>query len=111
MTNGEKYKTDEEWKKEADKFCISNRKCCEKCSAYHPTELDCYINWLSLECKDEPETQDNSARIEREKRIQEVALQLVALTSANVAYAFRLAEEYVAECERREKVIREGGAE
>lgn len=46
---------------------------------------------------------------EREKRVQEVALQLVARTSANVAYAFKLAEEYVCECERRENEVKKGG--
>jgi hypothetical protein len=45
----------------------------------------------------------------REKRIQEVALQLVARSSANVPYAFKLAEEYVAECERRENEAKKGG--
>lgn len=61
--------------------------------------------------------QSEGARIEREKRIQEVALIILAqnaIPQPNCDYmssmaALELAEDFVEKCEQREKLIKEGG--
>lgn len=111
MTNGEKY-TDQELRKEKyAHFCVSHRAPCDQCKANEGE--NCFLTWLSLTCDEQTEESEDvivlKHNIEREKRVQDVALQLVARTSASVDYAFKLAEEYVCECERRDNKINDGG--
>ena len=104
MTNGEKYKTEEERKKAFESFCIGRK--CGKCPVF-AKPASCFFAWTELPYV--KESQPIDFRLEREKRVQEVALQLLARTHVNVAYAFKLAEEYVCECERRENEAKKGG--
>jgi len=120
MTNGEKYKTDKTRKSKYSDFCFDSPvRPCDSCTAYEEGK-NCFDVWLSLDCTCGTElTKRTDARIEREKRVQEVALIILAqnaIPQPNCDYmssmaALELADDFVEKCEQREKLIKEGGAE
>jgi len=130
MTNGEKYKTEKDRIDGKHRFCMARAYGCVNCPA-NRTELDCTLNWLALECKEEKPTAyaclvarlhelmeqwKETAYILRQidkcgaVAYLECSGELQQIINGDLSPIEKLNDQpNIAECERREKAIREGG--